>query len=301
MEFEPGYISLFRSGVLNTISSELHHKLECCTLCPRKCKVNRLKGETGVCRTGRYAWISDAHAHFGEEPPLVGFNGSGTIFFTNCNLMCNFCQNFEISHLGEGQIIMPEELAAIMLSLQRAGCHNINLVTPTHVISQIIEALCIASEQGLNIPLVYNSSSYENREILKMLKGIIDIYLPDFKFLDSNLADETCYAADYPAIAKNIIKDMYAQVGNLQKNEYDIAYHGIIVRHLVMPGQMEDSRKILKYLSDELSENIYVNIMPQFRPSGSVSRHPQLGRSLTKTEFYEVIEYAKSLKLNIIS
>ena len=300
MEFEPGYISLSRNGVLNTISSELLGKLECCSLCPRKCKVNRLKGETGICRTGRYAWISAAHTHFGEEPQLVGFNGSGTIFFTNCNLMCNFCQNFEISHLGEGQVVLPVELAAIMLSLQRAGCHNINLVTPTHVISQIVEALCIAVEQGLNIPLVYNSSSYENSETIEMLRGIIDIYLPDFKFSDAALSNETCNAIDYPSVAKRIIKDMYSQVGDLRMNEYNIAYQGLIVRHLVMPGQIEDSKNILKYLSEEISRKTYVNIMPQFRPSGSVSRHPQLGRSVTKTEFYEVIAYARSLKLNLI-
>jgi putative pyruvate formate lyase activating enzyme len=253
MDYEAGYISLSRNGVLDTISANLIRKLECCTLCPRKCKVNRLKGETGVCRTGRYAWISAAHAHFGEEPQLVGFNGSGTIFFTNCNLMCSFCQNFEISHLGEGQIIMPEELAAIMLSLQRAGCHNINLVTPTHVISQIIEALCIAVEQGLNIPLVYNSSSYENRDTIEMLRGVIYIYLPDFKFLDTKIADETCKALDYPSVSKTIIKAMHSQVGDLQMNEYDIAYRGLIVRHLVMPGQIKDSKRILKYLADRKS------------------------------------------------
>ena len=300
MDLEPGYVSLYRNGILDAISANLLNKLECCSICPRKCKVNRLKGETGICRTGRYAWISAAHAHFGEEPQLVGFNGSGTIFFTNCNLMCSFCQNFELSHLGEGQIVLPEELAAIMLSLQRAGCHNINLVTPTHVIPQILEALCIAADQGLNIPLIYNTSSYENRDTLQLIKGIIDIYLPDFKFIAAGLSAEACNAPDYSSVAKEIIKDMFSQVGDLQLNKYDIAYRGLIVRHLIMPGQVEDSKNILKYIANEVSKEVYVNIMPQFRPAGSVSNHPLFGRRISNSEFNEVVSYAKSLKLRII-
>ena len=299
MDITRCYIELEENGSLQKKSDALIRRMELCTLCPRKCKVNRLIGETGICRTGRYASIYSAHAHFGEEPPLVGFSGSGTIFFTNCSLMCNFCQNFEISHLGEGQEIPPVELAARMLSLQWAGCHNINFVTPSHVVPQIIEALCIAVEQGLNIPLVYNSSGYDDPETIKLLEGVFDIYMPDLKFFNSELSGETCYAPDYAEWAKASVLEMHRQVGNLVTDGNGIACRGLIIRHLIMPGQLNDTKKVLEFIAEEVSPVTYTNIMPQFSPFGEVSKHPVLGRRITKLEFEQALGYGRSLGLRL--
>ena len=299
MPYTPAYVELARNGTLRERSSFLLKKLESCTLCPRKCKVNRVKGELGICQTGRYASVFSAHAHFGEELPLVGFNGSGTVFFTNCSLMCNFCQNFEISHLGEGEEIPPVELAARILALQWAGCHNINFVTPSHVVPQILEAICIAVEQGLSIPLVYNSSAYDDPATLELLAGVIDIYMPDIKFFNADLAKETCDAPDYPECAKASVKEMHRQVGNLVLDEKEIARKGLIIRHLVLPGQMVDTRKILDFIAEEISPLTYTNIMPQFHPCGAVSKHPVLGRRLSRQEFEQAQGYARSLGLRL--
>ena len=299
MIHEPSYIALSKSGKLRETANRLLKNLESCTLCPRQCKVNRLKGEMGICKTGRYASVSSVHAHFGEEPPLVGFNGSGTVFITSCSLMCNFCQNYEVSHLGEGQEVPPVEFAAHILSLQWAGCHNINFVTPTHVIPQIVEAVAIAVEQGLNIPLVYNSSGYDNPETLGLIQGIFDIYMPDLKFFNPQLSAETCNAPDYADWAKNTLREMYRQVGDLQVDEQEIAYRGLIVRHLVLPGQLSDTQNILTFIAEEISPLTYTNLMPQFRPCGAVSKHPVLGRRLTKQEFEQAQGYARSLGLRL--
>ena len=200
---DASYISLIEQGKLAEKIRSARSRLHACTLCPRECRVDRLAGQTGVCKTGAYAWVSSYSPHYGEESPLVGTNGSGTIFFTHCNLLCIFCQNFDISHEGIGQEVSAEQLAAIMIELQRMGCHNINFVTPSHVVWQILEALAIAAENGLRVPLVYNSGGYDRVETLQLLEGVFDIYMQDFKFWDPRVAEVTCNAADYPKVARN--------------------------------------------------------------------------------------------------
>ena len=230
----PAYIRLSRDSGLSERIQSAKSILNSCALCPRECRVDRIAGRTGICNTGADAWVSSYSPHFGEEAPLVGTGGSGTIFFTHCNLMCRFCQNFDISHQGQGQAVSDEQLAAIMIDLQRVGCHNINLVTPTHVIPQILAALGIAVAEGLRIPLVYNTSGYDRVEVLDLLDGVIDIYMPDFKFWDPQVAEKTCNAADYPEIARSAIREMHRQVGDLTIDG-GIARRGLLVRHLVLP------------------------------------------------------------------
>ena len=212
---DPAYIETYKKGILKDRAIELNEALKCCNLCPRQCSVDRLSGETGTCKTGEFAMVSSYSPHFGEEAPLVGNHGSGTIFFTHCNLLCSFCQNFDISHEGRGRNVSDRELADMMLSLQALGCHNINFVTPSHVVPQILSALIPAIEAGLNIPLVYNSGGYDLPETLQSLEGIIDIYMPDFKFWDPTPAEATCDAPDYPEAAKKAIKEMHRQTGDL--------------------------------------------------------------------------------------
>jgi putative pyruvate formate lyase activating enzyme len=239
------------------------------------------------------ARVSSYAPHFGEEPQLVGRNGSGTIFFTHCNLLCNFCQNYDISHEGVGQDVEEEELAAMMLYLQLSGCHNINFVTPSHVVPQIIGALEIAIEQGLSVPLVYNTSGYDTVETLRLLEGIIDIYMPDFKFLDARAARNTCRSDNYPEVAKAAIKEMYRQVGNLKTDDSGVAYRGLLIRHLIMPGAIEDSRNIIRYIVSEISPEAFVNIMPQYRPCGEVAETPRFDRPLLQAEYDEVLSIAE--------
>ena len=252
-----------------------------CTLCPRKCKVNRLKNEKGTCKTGRNAMVSSYAPHFGEESPLVGFRGSGTIFFTHCNLLCNFCQNYDISHEGRGEEISTEGLAGYMIQLQDIGCHNINFVTPSHVVPQILAALEVAIERGLQVPIIYNTGGYDSIATLKLLEGIVDIYMPDFKFWDNDIAHKTCNAADYPEVARLAVKEMYNQVGDLQINSFGIAERGLLIRHLV------------KYISKEISPHTYLNIMPQYRPCGDAYSIEGLGRAITKEEYTEALEIAQ--------
>jgi putative pyruvate formate lyase activating enzyme len=264
-----------------------------CCLCPRKCGVDRNSGETGVCKTGRLAVVSSFNAHFGEEDPLVGKHGSGTIFFAHCNLLCSFCQNYEISHLGEGSEITNEQLAYIMLELQRAGCHNINLVTPTHVTAQILRALCIAADSGLHIPVVYNSGGFDSVETLKLLEGAVDIYMPDFKFWDRQVADQTCSAPDYPEIAQAALMEMHRQVGDLIIGSDGLASSGLLVRHLVLPGGMAGTKEVMTFIATQVSPRTYVNIMPQYRPCGKADEIPALSGPLTGAEFQTAIREAK--------
>jgi len=294
------YTGLHAEGKLAILGNKLRHELESCRLCPRDCGANRLNGEKGICKTGQKAMVSSYSAHFGEEKPLVGQYGSGTIFFTNCNLLCNFCQNYDISHLGRGIEVDDNQLAEMMLDLQERGCHNINLVTPTHVVPQIVSALDIAAGMGLHIPLVFNTGAYDKIDTLKELEGVVDIYMPDFKFWSKKLSGETCNAADYRERAAEAIKEMHRQVGNLVLNDEGIAVRGLLIRHLVMPGYAEDTRKILSYISGSVSQNTYVNIMPQYYPCGEVLASETLGRPLKPGEHREAIEYARSLGLNNI-
>ena len=291
--YKPAYIKAYNDGTFRTVKHELIAALSACELCPRKCGANRLEDDKGTCNTGRQAKVSSAMPHFGEESPLVGLRGSGTIFFTNCNLLCNFCQNYDISHEGNGREVDDEELADLMLRLQMMGCHNINFVTPSHVVPQIISALEIAIEKGLSIPLVYNTSAYDNVETLRLLDGIIDIYMPDFKFWDKAIAGKTCNADDYPEIARAALQEMQRQVGVLEMDKQGIALKGLLVRHLVMPESLNEIRQILRFIARKISQQTYVNVMPQYRPCGRAGETPEINRRLYSEEYEEALEIAK--------
>ncbi|MEO0099812.1 MAG: radical SAM protein [candidate division WOR-3 bacterium] len=269
-----------------------------CRICPRECGVNRLKNERGHCQTGRYALVSSYGPHFGEEPELVGSSGSGTIFFSYCNLNCLYCQNYEISQLGEGREKDREALAKIMVYLQEIGCHNINLVSPTHIVPQFLEALELAVKEGLKIPIVYNSGGYDKVETLKLLEGIIDIYMPDAKYSDDENAKRYSNAPNYFATNKRALKEMHRQVGDLVCDERGIAQRGLIIRHLVLPNRIAGSFRVLEFIAREISKDTYVNIMAQYRPCYHASRYLELSRRITDEEFKEVIEYARSLGLH---
>jgi len=260
--------------------------------------VNRLAGDVGKCRTPREAMVSSYGPHFGEEAPLVGRHGSGTIFFTNCNLRCLFCQNYSISQLGEGQKVSKEELAYMMLSLQAKGCHNINLVSPTHVVPQILEALELAVESGLHLPLVYNSGGYDSVETLRILDGIVDIYMPDMKYDDEETARELSGIENYPEINKAAIKEMYRQTGDLEINEEGVAQRGLLVRHLVLPHGLAGTKGIVNFLSKEISRNTYVNIMDQYHPCYNAFQIPSLGRRISSAEFREALSSAREAGLS---
>ena len=287
--FIPSYIEAHRTGRLAESISKAGEMLKSCHLCPRECGVNRLEDEKGICRTGRVAMVSSFGPHFGEEAPLVGTNGSGTIFFTHCNLLCIFCQNWETSHLGEGTETSPETLARMMLNLQRQGCHNINFVTPTHVVPQILEALPYAIEEGLHVPLVYNTGGYDSVESLQLLDCIFDIYMPDFKCIDHGIAAKYLKAPDYPQRAKEALKEMHRQTGDLVLNERGIAVRGILLRHLVMPGGVAGTREIMRFVVREISPDTYVNIMDQYHPCGEARRNPPLDRRITREEYAEAM------------
>jgi putative pyruvate formate lyase activating enzyme len=283
--FEPAYIQAHQSGLLRRNLAEARARLSSCTLCPRMCRVDRLSGATGVCRTGRRALVSSFNAHFGEEAPLVGTNGSGTIFFTNCNLLCLFCQNFEISHEGIGERATDEQLAGMMLALQRQGCHNINFVTPSHVVPQILAALELAVPAGLNVPLVFNSGGYDRIDTLRLLDGVIDIYMPDFKFWDPEVARKACNAADYPETARRALLEMHRQVGDLVLDDRGIARRGLLVRHLVMPGGLAGTPEVMRFIAREVSPRTYVNVMSQYRPCGRADEVPGLEAALSADEY----------------
>ena len=291
--FKPKYLETHAQGLLEEKIVEAYKCLKTCTLCPRRCGVNRLEGETGVCKTGQQAVISSFNAHFGEETPLVGRNGSGTVFFTHCNLLCNFCQNFSISHEGEGSMVTDAQLAAIMLSLQKAGCHNINLVTPSHVIYPILTALAIAIEKGLSIPIVYNTSAYDNVSSLKLLDGIIDIYMPDFKFWGKAVAKLTCDAADYPDVARKAVIEMHRQAGELKTDARGIAQRGLLIRHLVLPENLAGTQEVMRFIAEKISTDTYVNIMPQYRPCGRADEVKGLSKSLAATDYKKALCTAK--------
>jgi putative pyruvate formate lyase activating enzyme len=281
---EPVYLETHRRGLLKARIEVASDILSQCTLCPHRCQVDRHHGELGLCRTGVQPVVSSYSPHFGEEDPLVGRKGSGTIFFTHCNLFCVFCQNWDISHGGVGEEITARDLAAIMLYLQKQGCHNINFVTPSHQVFQILEALPLAIEAGLTVPLVYNTGGYDALETLQLLDGVIDIYMPDFKFWDPAVAGRLCAAGDYPERARQALKEMHRQVGDLVMDDYGVARRGLLVRHLVFPGDLAGTREIMKFLATELSPDTYVNVMGQYRPCGEAYKHPPLDRFPSKEE-----------------
>jgi putative pyruvate formate lyase activating enzyme len=293
----PSYLALYESGELDKRIEEAYKRLERCNLCPRNCGVNRLREEKGFCQIGRKAVISSYGAHFGEEAPLVGINGSGTIFITSCNLGCIFCQNYEISHWRVGEEVDDEEFAKIMLYLQARGCHNINIVTPSHIVPQLLSALKVAIERGLRLPLVYNTSAYDSLDTLRLLDGVVDIYMPDAKFADANVAKEFCNAPDYPQVMKKAIKEMHRQVGDLVINEEGIAVRGLLVRHLVMPEGLAGTEEICRFIAKEISPHTYINIMAQYRPCYKAVGHPKIGRRITRKEFESALEIARKAGL----
>ena len=293
----PSYIKLYETGELQKRIDALNVILEDCHLCPRNCRVNRIQGEKGVCRVGALPMVSSFHAHFGEEKPLVGYYGSGTIFLTYCNLKCLFCQNYDISHLGEGREVSLEELGDMMISLMRQGCHNINFVTPTHQTAQIVSALPYAIERGLEIPLVYNCGGYESLETIKLLDGIFDIYMPDFKYGSNESAKKLSAAPDYVEITKVAIKEMHRQVGDLVIDRRGIAQKGLLIRYLVLPEGLAGTREVIRFITKEISPNSYVNIMDQYRPCYKAFEHPPMDRRITSEEFEEAVRIAREERL----
>jgi len=290
----PSYLSL-GSKEIKKRGFELYNRLSNCDICPRECKVNRIMGQKGVCGSDYRLFISSYHLHFGEEKIISGYSGSGTIFFTNCSLKCIFCQNYEISHLGEGYEIEIEQLAKIMLNLQNLGAHNINLVTPTHYLPQILLSLSIAIQYGLKIPIVYNTSGYEKVEILKYLNGIVDIYLPDAKYMDSEISLKYSKAKDYPEINLNALIEMKRQVKNYEFDNRGVILRGVVVRHLILPNNIENSKKVLKKLYDNFGKDILISLMTQYYPCFKAIGDPQIGRRINKEEFNEILNYFREL------
>jgi putative pyruvate formate lyase activating enzyme len=300
-QFRPAYLALARE-TLRARADEAVAALADCRLCPRDCGVNRLEDAWSACKTGRYAVVSSAFPHFGEEDCLRGWNGSGTIFFGHCNLRCVFCQNYDISqdikpHVEPGS--SPTELAALMLALQRRGCHNINFVTPEHVVAEILEALVEAVDLGLELPLVYNTSAYDSLHSIELMTGVVDIYMPDFKYWSSEASLRYLKAADYPDAARAVIKTMHAQVGPLILDDDGLAKRGVLIRHLVMPGGLDETRAILEWIARELGPDTYVNLMDQYSPAGKVrgDKYEEINRRLTSTEFREAQQMASDLGL----
>ena len=292
--FEPAYLSLLRRGELSSRVEQAYQHLEDCDLCARYCHMNRRETIKGaVCRTGERAVVNSFGPHHGEEDPLRGTNGSGTIFFSWCNLRCVFCQNWEISHKGMGREVEADELAGMMLNLQQRGCHNINFVTPSHVVAQIIAAVDIAVQKGLRLPLVYNTGGYDSPEALALLDGIIDIYMPDMKYGDSAIARKYSKVRNYVEINFAAVREMHRQVGDLQLDDNGVALRGLLVRHLVLPDNLAGSETILAFLADEISTSTYLNLMDQYHPCYRADENPPLDRCLTTAEFNEALQLTK--------
>ena len=298
--FEPAYLALHRAGELRRRAEQAVALLAECRLCPRDCGVDRLSGRPSVCRTGRHAVVSGGFAHHGEEDCLRGWNGSGTIFFARCNLGCVFCQNFDLSQRDAGVELEPEQIARLMLELQLAGCHNVNLVTPEHVVPQVLEALDLAIADGLRIPIVYNTSGFDSLESLESLAGIVDIYMPDFKLWTEEASRRYLKCPDYPEAARAALRAMHRQVGDLVVGADGIAERGILVRHLVMPGMLEETREILRFLAKEISPDTYLNLMDQYRPAGRVGpdRYSEIDRRITESELAAAFAMAREVGLH---
>lgn len=300
VDIKPEYLKLLTNGELKKRAEAVTKHLSECNLCPHECGINR-EVTKGFCRAPKEAIVSSSGPHFGEEPPLVGKRGSGTIFFAYCNMRCVFCQNCELSFGGEGEPVSNSDLADIMLELQNFyGCHNINFVTPTHFVPNILEALVIAGEAGLSIPLVYNCAGYEKLETLQLLDGVIDIYMPDFKYDLSSRAKTYSGVKNYPFVVKKALIEMDRQVGGIKTDKNGIAYRGLIIRHLMMPGGIEDTRKILKFIKEELSPDCLINLMDQYYPAYEAHKYEELSRRLTRQEYKEAFQYANKLGLNIV-
>jgi putative pyruvate formate lyase activating enzyme len=294
----PAYIDLIDSGEFERRRDELLSILESCTLCPRRCAANRLEDERGTCCVGRKAIVSSIHPHFGEESPLVGRKGSGTVFFSGCNLRCLFCQNHDISLETSGVEVDAEGLSDIMRRIRHLGCHNLNLVTPTHIVPQVLEALELAVGHGFDLPIVYNTGGYDSVEVIRLLDGIVDIYMPDIKYLSSEAAERYSNAPDYPDVIREVIREMHRQVGDLEIGTDGIAVRGLLVRHLVMPELLEDTDRIMQFLADEISTETYVNVMRQYRPCYAAHQLPPIDRPLSSAEWKDAVDMAKAAGLH---
>ncbi len=299
-QFEAAYLKLLRSGELKRRVADAYARLEACDLCARECGVNRRESAEGAsCRTGERAIVSSVGPHFGEEDPLVGTGGSGTIFFSWCNLRCQFCQNAEISQLGYGQEVEPEDLAKMMLGLQSQGCHNINFVSPSHAVAQILAGLLIAAQAGLRLPLVYNTGGYDSLRTLALLDGVVDIYMPDMKYSDPGVASRYSRISNYPATNQAAVKEMHRQVGDLATDGQGVAQQGLLVRHLVLPDGLAGTDVIVRFLSDEISPDTYINVMAQYRPCYRAHDLPPLDRCLTNQEYAEAVQLAQDAGLRL--
>lgn len=292
-DFEPAYLALFRSNKLKEQVRLAYQHLEDCDLCARYCHVNRFKGVAGaVCRTGEQAVVHSFGPHHGEEDVLSGWRGSGTIFFSWCNLRCLFCQNWDISQRGIGQAVRPEEIAAMMLELQEEGCHNINFVSPSHVVAQILAAVLIAAEGGLRLPLVYNTGGYDSLEALRLLDGVIDIYMPDMKYGDAEIARRYSKVRNYPEANQTAVKEMHRQVGDLVVDKDGLAQRGLLIRHLILPERLAGTDRVLAFIAKEISLNSYINLMDQYRPCYRADEYPPLDRPIRADEYREALQLA---------
>ncbi len=290
----PLYLEKLTLPELHQRAEALHQLMVECRICPNECMAKRTEGETGDCHSTDEVIISSVGPHFGEEPPLVGTNGSGTIFFTNCNLSCEFCQNYDISHLGKGEKVTKAELARAMRQLQQKGCHNINLVTPTHFTPQIVDALTLAVEKGLELSIVYNCGGYESVETLKLLEDIVDIYMPDIKYSINENALKYSGVENYWEIVKLAVKEMHRQVGDLKISKRGFAQRGLLVRHLALPNDEAGSKAVIDFIAEEISTETYLNIMDQYRPTYHAYKYPKLNRQISSSEYKEVVDYALS-------
>jgi len=292
--FEPAYLKLLISGELGDRVAEAYDHLNRCDICPRQCAVDRHAGVLGVCRIGLNAKVSSYGPHLGEEDPLRGWKGSGTIFFTRCNLKCQYCQNHDISQTDAGDEVEPEDLAVIMLELQASGCHNINLVSPTHVVPQILAAVLIAAQAGLRLPLVYNTGGYDSVTTLRLLDGVIDIYMPDMKYANAEIALRYSKIRDYPENNRAAVREMHRQVGDLQIDERGLATRGVLVRHLVLPNNLAGTGEIMRFLAEEISPNTYLNLMDQYHPAYNAHLYPKLNRPIKSQEYEIVVSQART-------
>ena len=295
--FEPAYLALLRSGELKRRVHAAYEGLHACDFCGRECRTDRYE-QPGACRTGTRAVVSSFGPHMGEENPLRGNRGSGTIFFAWCNLHCQYCQNYDISQLGRGEETEPEEIASMMLTLQERGCHNINFVSPTHVVAPILAALLIAAEAGLRLPLVWNTGGYDSLEALALLDGVVDIYMPDMKYADEEIAHTYSKVKNYPAVNQAAVKEMHRQAGDLALDENDIALRGLLVRHLVLPEGLAGTAVIARFLAEEVSPDTYINVMDQYRPCYKAEELPPLDHPVTRVEYEEALEQAREAGLH---
>jgi putative pyruvate formate lyase activating enzyme len=300
--FEPAYLSLLRSGELRSRVEQAYERLSRCDFCAWECRVDRRAGVLGVCRTGERARLASYGPHLGEENPLRGWRGSGTIFFAGCNLRCQYCQNHDISQTDAGKLVEPQDLAAVMLELQQAGCHNINFVSPTHVVAPILAAVLIAAQAGLRLPLVYNTGGYDSLAALHLLDGVIDIYMPDMKYASSQSAWAYSKARRYPQANQAAVKEMHRQVGDLLIDERGLAQRGLLVRHLILPNGLAGTAAVARFLAEQISPNTYLNLMDQYRPEYNVrrypSQYPRLARPITRQEYDEAVRLAQAAGLH---